>query len=457
LKRWKFAIALTFIIFLITALVSTAGFLVVGVVTKDHVPPNISVGEIDIGGLSREDAVQKTQKYYDSIFKNDYININYNVGNTSKNFKIKYSEIDLSINAKETVDAAISQKGTGVFERIISGYFVSKAVKAPIKISFNNDKLKESLTPLAALIEKKSKNANIYLLDGKLTKDTSENGILLNLENSVEKIERSISENTKDPIVFDYKNNYEINVINPEFSQDKLKDIEDVIATYSTEIKDSENERNIKLASKAINKVWLNGASGSDSRPVEFSFNNYLSKEEGIMEQNNEGYNQVASTLFAALLLTDIDRTGITRVSHESSVDYIEPGLDVVIFGNTIDFKFNNSMSSPIMIFSSVKNKKITVSIAGKKKDKSVVNNLKIDIEDKYPQSVINVEDESLRPGDKKVISNGKEGILVKVSLETERKGVIINKKELYTQKYKPLDSIVQIGRTYSNDNNNTK
>jgi len=86
------------------------------------------------------------------------------------------------------------------------------------------------------------------------------------------------------------------------------------------------------------------------------------------MEKNNEGYNQVASTLYAALLLTDIDRTGITRVSHESAVDYIEPGLDVVVFGDTIDFKFINSMESPIMIFSSVKNNKITVSIAGKKK-----------------------------------------------------------------------------------------
>ncbi|HEY9063246.1 MAG TPA: VanW family protein [Pseudobacteroides sp.] len=456
MKRWKFAIALTFIIFFITALVSTAGFLAVGMLTKDQVPPNITAGEIEIGRLSRQDAVQKIKEYYGSIFKNDYININYNIGSIGKIFRIKYSDIELSIDAEETVNHAISQKGTSAFERILNGYFTSRVVKAPIKIDFNNNKLKESLKPLASLIEKEPKNANVYLLDGKLRKDTSEDGIILNLENSVEKIRRSISEKTNQPIVFDYKNNYEINVINPEFSQDKLKDIEDVIATYSTEIKGSENEKYIKIASKAINKVWLNGTVSS-GRPVEFSFNNYLSKENGIMEENNEGYNQVASTLFAALLLTDIDRTSITRVSHESSVDYIDPGLDVIVFGDTIDFKFINSIESPIMIFSSVKNNKVTVSIAGKKRDKSVVNNLKIDIESKYPQAVINVEDDSLGPGDKKVISNGKEGVLVKVSLETQKEGVVINKKELYTQKYKPSDSIVQIGRAYDNDNNNAK
>lgn len=457
MKRWKFAIALTFIIFFITALVSTAGFLAVGMLTKDQVPPNTIAGEIEIGRLSRQDAVQKIEAYYGSIFESDSININYTIGSANKIFKIKYSDVELSIDAEETVNHAISQKGTSAFQRILNGYFTSREVKAPIKISFNSNKLKESLKPLASLIEKRPKNANVYLLDGKLTKDTSEEGIILNLENSVEKIRRSVSENTNQPIVFDYKNNYEINIINPEFSRDKLKDIEDVIATYSTDIKGSENEKYIKVASKAINKVWLNGTVSSGGKPVEFSFNNYLSKENGIIEENNEGYNQVASTLFAALLLTDIDRTGITRVSHESSVDYIDPGLDVIVFGDTIDFKFINSMESPIMIFSSVKNNKVTVSIAGKKKDKSVVNNLKIDIEDKYPQAVINVEDESLGPGDKKVISNGKEGVLVKVSLETEREGVLINKKELYTQKYKPSDSIVQIGRAAGHINNNSK
>jgi len=446
LKRWKFAIVLTFALFLITALVSTIGFLVVSFLTKDQLPPGISIGQIDIGRMSEQEAIQKLEEYYGNIFKNDYANIDYEVQNTRKSFKIKYSEIEMSLKAQETVDFAISQKGRNAFERVIFSYFIPKKIKAPLNIEFNHDKLKKNLMSLAALIEKKPKNANIYLLNGKLTKDVSELGINLNIENSIEKITRSISEDVNATIVFDYKDNYEINTVNPEFSQEKLEDIEDIIATYSTEIKSKENEEYIKLAVKAINKVWLNGSADSRNKPVEFSFNNYIRKEKELMEKNNEGYNQVASTLYAALLLTDIDRSGVTRVSHEYAVDYIEPGLDVVVFGDTIDFKFVNSMESPIMIFSSVKNNKITVSIAGKKKDKSIVNNLKIDIEDRYPQSVINVEDESLDQGHKKVISRGKEGVLVKVSLQTEKAGVVVDRKELYKQKYKPSDSIVQIG-----------
>jgi len=431
--------------------------LVVGILTKGLVPPGISIGQIDIGRMSEQEAIKKLEEYYGNIFKDGYINIECKLQNAQKSFKIKYSDIEMTLKAQETVNFAISQKGRDAFERMIFSYFMPKKIKAPLKIEFNHDKIKKNLMSLAALIDKEPKNANIYLLDGKLTKDISEVGITLDIENSIDKIKRSISEGANAPIEFDYKNNYEINTVEPEFSQERLKDIEDIIATYSTEIKSKENEEHIKLAAKAINKVWLNGIADSGNKPVEFSFNNYLRKEKALMEKNNEGYNQVASTLYAALLLTDIDRTGITRVSHESAVDYIEPGLDVVVFGDTIDFKFVNSMESPIMIFSSVKNNKITVSIAGKKKDKSVVNNLKIDIEDRYPQSVINVEDENLEPGYKKVISGGKEGVLVKVSLQTQKAGVIVDSKELYKQKYEPSDSIVQIGSMNKKQNDNLK
>jgi len=82
---------------------------------------------------------------------------------------------------------------------------------------------------------------------------------------------------------------------------------------------------------------------------------------------------------------------------------------------------------------------------------------LKIDIEDRYPQSVINVEDENLEPGYKKVISGGKEGVLVKVSLQTQKAGVIVDSKELYKQKYEPSDSIVQIGSMNKKQNDNLK
>ncbi|KNY27094.1 G5 domain-containing protein [Pseudobacteroides cellulosolvens] len=82
---------------------------------------------------------------------------------------------------------------------------------------------------------------------------------------------------------------------------------------------------------------------------------------------------------------------------------------------------------------------------------------MKVDIEDRYPQAVINVEDESLEPGDKKIISSGKEGVLVKVSLQTEKEGIVVDKKVLYKQKYKPADSIVQIGGAGNNDNNSPK
>jgi len=82
---------------------------------------------------------------------------------------------------------------------------------------------------------------------------------------------------------------------------------------------------------------------------------------------------------------------------------------------------------------------------------------LKIDIEDRYPQSVISVEGENLDPGSKKVISSGKEGVLVKVSLQTQKAGVVIDSKELYKQKYKPSDSIVQIGSVSKNENDDFK
>ncbi len=453
MKGRKKIIYIFFLMLAVTIISVAGGLLALYFGTSGRVPVKVFAGSVDIGGLTRQEAVKKVKENYDSFLKDNFLTINYSTGNFKNEFKIKYSDIDAEVNADSTVDKIYGKKGGELFKALIESYFISKNRIITPDILFNKGKLAERLEELSAIIYKEPKNANIYLIDGKITKEPEENGLKLDVNNAVKKVGDEIGTHFNKPLEFKTENQFELSVQEPEFTLENLKDAEAVISSYTTEIKSFELENSIRLAANAINKVWVLGKSEKSADPGEFSFNKCLSSENGIVEQNNEGYNQVASTLNAALMLAGVDSSSIARTPHKVPADYIEPGLDAVVFGNTIDFKFKNTLDGVIVIFASVRDNKLTVSLVGKKKDQSVKTSLKVEVEQKLAPSVINIEDQGLPPGQKKVIYGGREGVKVNVYVVTSKEGKEIERKFLYNDKYNAQDIIVQIGTNAKREN----
>lgn len=420
------------------------GLLTLYFVTMDRIAPNVYVDDVSVGNVSLEQAIIKLEDNFDKVIENNSLVIKYN-GNDK--FVIKYSEIDASIDYSMSVKLAHSPAGHNSFINLIHGYFsYGKTVVHPV-VSLNEGKLRNKLQELASLVNKDAANANIYLKDDKIIKVTEVNGLNLNIDNAVQKIKNEINVTFNSPLVFDVANNYEMKTVYPQITSKDLEGAEDVISRFSTDIKSPENEDSIKIAANAINKVLIypvDAKTGKDAGV--FSFNKYLAAEKGNMDQNNEGYNQVASTLYAAVLTAGIKQDTVMRTPHKNQVDYIDPGLDTVVFGDSIDFKFKNSLDCTLIIFAEVKDNKLTVSLVGKKKDKLVKNNLKIEVEQKYDPPVITVESQDMKPGEKKLVSQGKEGLKVNVYRITLKGDKEVDKKLIGTDKYEAIETMVQIG-----------
>jgi vancomycin resistance protein YoaR len=296
-------------------------------------------------------------------------------------------------------------------------------------------------------------NANIDLINGVVIKRPEIDGVKLNIEKSLTILSKEIPERIGTTIEFNNGKNLEIENISPQYSVSDFNGADEVISQYSTDIKDLEQEDTIKTAVHAINKVVL--FPKDVKRGLEagtFSFNKYLAHDGALLDENTEGYNQVASTLNAAVLKSEIDNKLIIRNKHNWTVDYIDPGLDALVLGNTYNYKFRNTLDNIVIIFAQIQQNKVVVSLVGKKKDKKAISSLEIEVV-RYDPSIVNRESQTLKAGEKKMISPGKEGVKVNVYRTISSNGSIISKTLIYKDiMYDAVEAIVETGPSIENN-----
>jgi len=135
---------------------------------------------------------------------------------------------------------------------------------------------------------------------------------------------------------------------------------------------------NLKLACKAINGTILN--------PGEvFSFNNTVGERtaaRGFSEATvyvsglskpelGGGVCQVASTIYTATLLADLDV--VERTEHMFAVSYVDPGMDATVYWGSLDYQFKNSTNYPLRIDASISGGYCHIRLVGtKEKDTTV-------------------------------------------------------------------------------------
>lgn len=427
-----------------SALSIFVGLLIFFLVAQKSIAPGMHVAGIDVGGMTGNEANQKIDSIFGDTIKNGSFDI---VFGGNKRFKIKYSDINASIDNEASITMALG-KNVKAFIYQFNGYFFNERNDIFPVISYSEDKLKDKLKELANLIQKAPVNANIELINGKVIKKTEVEGSRLNLDNAYKKLLNEIPKKIGTDIEFYKGGNQEVENILPQFSVSDFNGADEVISQYSTKIKSLELEGSIKTAVHAINKVVL---FSKDLRrglnAGTFSFNKYLALDGAVMEENSEGYNQVVSTLNAAVLNSEIDKNSIIRTQHKSTVDYIDPGLDAMVLSSKYDYKFKNTSDNVLIIFAQIIDDKVIVSLVGKKRDDKVKNTLEIEVIQRFDPSVVNMENQDLKSGEKKMISAGKEGVKVNVYRVTSQDGSVTNKTLIYNNMmYDAVKAVVQTG-----------
>ena len=241
----------------------------------------------------------------------------------------------------------------------------------------------------------------------------------------------------------------------PTVSTEELEEcmFRDVLGTYTTKCAGPwGRHQNIKLAAAAINgriynpgeEFWYNSAVGQRTAARGY-------QEAGVYEGGRTttgiggGSCQVSSTLYYAVLLSDLDI--VLRYCHMFNPGYMPMGCDATVSWGGPDFIFRNNTNYPIKIVTYWNDNNVTVEILGTKVDDSYVEMVSETV-DVIPWETVYEETDELAPGEKQEIQTPYTGYVVQTWRNVYAgDGSLLSSTFEATSNYESRDQIIRIGK----------
>lgn len=154
------------------------------------------------------------------------------------------------------------------------------------------------------------------------------------------------------------------------------------------------------------------------------------------------GICKVSTTLYNTVILADLDV--VERWPHGMLVPYVPPGQDATVSYGSRDFKFRNSTDSLILIWSEKVGNTLYTAFYGSRIPGEVAwhhQTLR-----RRPTYVIRKYSHRLRPGEKKIVQSGADGIWVKNWVTIRNQDGSTKTRNLGTDYYTPMPQIVETG-----------
>ena len=413
---------------------------------NDKIYPGVTVQNIDIGGMTKEEAEAKLKSEIVGPISDKKLNIEVE----DKNFELIYSDIEPSYDIDSTVNEAYNfGKDYGIIHKYSAIKGKEKA-DIEMKFSYNEDKLKDFETNLINEVSISPKNATLSINGGSISVKPEVDGITVDEEELDSDLKGAINGivDGEDTVVIDPE------VTKADVTSEDLSKITGVMGAFSTSYGTSAPGRcsNIELATRKIN--------GTIVMPGEtFSFNEVVGprteeagfKEAGTYVGNKVepgiggGICQVSTTLYRAIMRSNIRST--ERTNHSMSVGYATPGLDATVAYGYLDYKFKNTYDFPIYIQGTTGGKVVTYTIYG---DPSALDgktyDMASDIVETLPPETKVVEDNTLEQGKEVNEGGGMTGYKTIAYQITYENGVETKREIVSRDTYAKVDTIVKKG-----------
>jgi vancomycin resistance protein YoaR len=411
---------------------------------RDTIYDGVMIENLDIGGLSVTQAQKKVKNHFDDLIVNGEICFKY--GNQvfhTKNKDIRYS-FDYTNAANEAYK--IGREGN-YFERlqkILSLY--TQPYNITLKPAYEHEKLDAIIYNIQKNIDQQAKDATIIRKNGEFIITDERIGQQLNVNKTKALLEEELTKNKfEDEITIELP----VETVSPKITSESLSTIHDLTGEYTTifNINRKGRTQNLRLASNKINGFVL--------MPMEiFSFNEVVgprTKESGykdapvilkgeVVPGLGGGVCQVSSTLYNAILLNNLEV--VERYNHTLPSSYVAKGMDATVSYGVLDFKFKNTMNTPIYIESYMISNRLIVKIYGRKIDNKKVRVIteqnqvvKRPLEIKY--------DDNLLEGQEKIEQKGRDGYKVTTYRLIYENGKLLGKQKISKDYYKPQKQII--------------
>lgn len=413
---------------------------------EDKIYPGVQAYGIDLGGKTKDEAVNILNDQLISLIGNKVITVT--VGD--KTFELKYSDISPTVSADETIEKALEY---GKNEKLFNKKkMIEDGVELNVDtvLSYDEEKVKEFANNINEEVKVDAVDAKISINGSSISVTPESIGKHLDIEDLSNKIKECVD---PDPTAVEAVT-VELQEYSPRITAEALNKIDGVMSSFSSTFGTSDSGRveNLRISTGYINGTLLMPGD-------EFSYNSTIGEttpERGYKEANTyvgseivPGYGggvcQVSSTLYRAVIQANIRST--ERRNHSMTVGYAKPGLDATVAAGYIDYKFVNTYDFPVYIQGYLSGNKVVFNIYGNKagmggKTYELVN----EIIETYNYKTEEVKDATLEEGKRVVKSSGSNGCKASGYLVTYENGVQINKELISTDVYSTRNEVVNVG-----------
>ncbi|MCD7855183.1 MAG: VanW family protein [Clostridiales bacterium] len=328
---------------------------------------NVYINDINIGGLTKEQAKETLISQVSTILSGRTINFKYLAAGYTKEFT--FEELGVSYDFDQAIEEAynfgrenadIKQRYAEVMENKDRGKYLTA------EWVYDSTGVEECVDIICSDLDIEAVNSEYKYENGEVVITKASSGRKVDREQTVEMANELL------PLKRDAEVNIPVDTVMPEYTEEDFQFTSSVIGTYQSTYGTGNDDRITNL-SVAANKL-----NGSVIMPGEtFSTNEAFSpytEESGykyagayvngeLVEDIGGGVCQVSSALYNAALMAELEIT--ERYNHSKKVGYMDYAYDATLAGDVKDLKITNNTNYPIIIKASLENNAVNVTIEG--------------------------------------------------------------------------------------------
>lgn len=412
--------------------------------------PNVYIGDVSVGGMSREQALAGCQTIID-----DFSNTTVRFVLDDKSSEVTMSQLGYTTDKDAVVDRALAcgRKGNPLKRYKDTMELNSGVTEARLEISPQFDVAgRANVENAIASFNQDSVPASISMQeDSTFAIVPEQKGIVVDVDGTIAALTDSLNNNWAGEI--------EVPVayteIIPDANEESLSQMTDELGSYTTNYNgDSGRMRNVENATEFLNGTLLMPGETLDVNAAIEPYTEengyyYAAEYSGgkVVQGLGGGICQVSTTLYNAVLYAELEV--VERYNHSMTVGYVDLSRDAAIAGTVKNFVFKNNMETPVYIAGGCSNGQLTFAIYGKETRPS---NRTIEYESKLietiapPDEPVETEDPSLAPGERRVTQKAHTGYIAELWKNIYIDGVLQDSVKINSSNYNAAPEYVLVG-----------
>lgn len=337
--------------------------------TQDTIKNGIFAGDINLAGMTQEQAASAVEEYIDGLRGVKIVLL------AADGNQVTVTAGELGIywsNPGLVSEAALLGTQGNVIERYKALKDLEHENKIyPIELDYDLQAINDILINKCLQFDTEAEDYSLVRENGKFRVIEGQIGYMLDVETSIDKIYDYLIDS------WDYgpcSIQLDVAVDEPRGSLEELSAVQDIIGSCTTSFTSSGNSRsaNVINGCRLIDGVLLYPGEEFSAYEAVAPFTqangyymagSYLNGK--VVDSLGGGICQVSTTLYNAVLNAELQVT--ERHNHSMIVAYVEPSADAAIAESAgKDFRFVNNLDYPIYIEGYTQNKRITFNIYGK-------------------------------------------------------------------------------------------